>query len=164
MTAPHVTVKTPNECTASELDDFVAFVLAGGEVTPIGLQARVKDAHSLAFLRIGDCLIGVAGLKYPSENHRREVSRGANFNLSEQDFPLELGWVFILPSARGGRSYPLCSTLTAAAKGAGIFATSRAGNKPMHVVFEKVSFSRQGGEWRSGHNPDNLWLFVKHAA
>ena len=92
------------------------------------------------------------------------MSSGASVNLSEQDFPMELGWVFVLPSARGGKSYPLCAPLIEAAKGKGVFATSRAGNKPMHVTLGKLGFSRVGEQWPSGQNPDNLWLFVKNAA
>ena len=163
-TSSSTVVKSPSICTASELDDFVAFVLAGGEVNPVGLPQRVKDAQSLAFLRTGDCLIGVGGLKRPTKNHRDEVSSGAGVSLSEQDCPLELGWVFVLPSARGGKSHLLCAPLVAAAKGAGVFATSRTGNKPMHATLKKLGFSCQGVEWPSGQNPDNLWLFVKNAA
>ena len=164
MNAPPSTVKSPSICTQSELGDFVAFVLAGGEVDPVGLPERVKNAHSLAFLRAGNCLIGVAGLKLLSKNRLNEVSSGAGVNLSEQDFSLELGWVFVLPSARGGKSYPLCAPLVSAAQGAGIFATSRSGNTPMHTTLKKMGFTRQGGEWPSGQNPDNLRLFSKHAA
>jgi len=109
-------------------------------------------------------LVGVAGLKFPSENHRNEVSSGASIKLSEKFFPLELGWVFVLPSARGGKSYLLCEPLVAAATGAGVFATSRAGNKPMHSTLGKLGFVRQGDDWPSGQNQDNLWLFVKNAA
>jgi hypothetical protein len=163
MDQPPSTVKAPSLCTSSELDDFVAFVLAGGEVTPIGLPKRVEEAHSLAFLRNADCLIGVAGLKFPSINHRKEVANGAGVSLPESKFPLELGWVFVLPSARGGKSYQLCAPLIAAAEGKGIFASSRAGNKAMHTTLGKVGFARVGGHWPSGQNPDNLWLFVKHA-
>lgn len=163
MNIPPSTVKAPKTCAASELDDFVALVLAGGEVSPIGLSRRVRDAHSLAFLRSDGCLIGVAGLKFPSENHRSEVSSGAGVTLTTTTFPLELGWVFVLPNARGGKSYALCAPLIAAAQGKGIFATSRAGNKRMHATLAKLGFARTGGEWPSGQNPDNLWLFVKNA-
>lgn len=164
MIIPSCAVKSPNMCSAAELEEFVAFVLAGGEVTPIGLAERVKKAHSLAYLRKGDCLIAVGGLKFPSKHHRDEVSNGGGVILPEQAFPLELGWVFVLPSARGGKSYQLCEPLVSAAKGAGIFATSRAGNKPMHSTLRKLGFGQQGGEWPSGQNPDDLLLFVKNAA
>jgi hypothetical protein len=164
MNTPVCTAKPPNQCSPSELEEFVAFVLAGGEVASLGLAERVRKAHSLAYLKVGDCLVGVAGLKLPSEKHRNEVSSGAGINLSEELFPLELGWVFVLPSARGGKSYRLCEPLVAAANGAGVFATSRAGNKPMHSTLEKLGFIRQGGAWPSGQNPDNLWLFARNTA
>jgi len=129
-----------------------------------GLSTRVKRAHSLAFLRSGKCLIGVAGLKFPSENHRDEVSNGSGVGISERDFPLELGWIFVLPSARGGKSYALCDPLIEAAAGSGIFATSRSGNIAMHKTLKKFGFTRIGKDWPSGQNPDNLWLFTRHAA
>jgi hypothetical protein len=163
MEQPPSTITAPGVCTAAELEDFVAFVLAGGEVTAVGLPKRVREAHSLAFLRSGECLIGVAGLKFPSKSHRKEVASGAGVSLPEDALPLELGWVFVLPNARGGKSYPLCAPLVGAAKGKGIFATSRAGNKSMHATLGKLEFARAGGEWPSGQNPDNLWLFLKQA-
>jgi hypothetical protein len=139
-------------------------VLAGGEVTPLRLRDRVKKAHSLAFLRNGECMIGVAGLKFPSVNHRTEVANGSGVRLLDNEFPLELGWVFVLPSARGGKSLPLCAPLVTAANVDGIFATSRAGNKAMHSTLRKLGFARVGGQWPSGQNPESLWLFVKHGA
>lgn len=157
------TVKTPDGCTPSELEDFVSFVLAGGEVTPIGLSKRVQRAHSLAFLFSGKCLIGVAGLKRPSDNHRDEVSAGSGINL-QRLFPLELGWVFVLPSARGGKSSALCGPLLETTTNAGIFATSRSGNIAMHKTLERYGFTRVGKEWPAGQNPDNLCLFIRHAA
>jgi hypothetical protein len=157
------TVKTPDACAPPELNDFVSFVLAGGEVTPTGLLGRVQRAHSLAFLRSRECLIGVAGLKRPSDNHRNEVSVGSGVNLQTL-FPLELGWVFVLPSARGGKSSALCGPLLEATANLGIFATSRSGNIAMHKTLEKYGFARVGKEWPSGQNPDNLCLFTRHAA
>jgi hypothetical protein len=158
------TVKSPADCSTAELDDFVALVRAGNEVDSVGLLKRVKDAHLLAFLRAGECLVGVAGLKFPSKNHRIEVIAGSGAALSAESFPLELGWIFVLPNARGGKSYPLCSPLVRAAEDKGIFATSRSENGPMHTTLAKLGFSPLGGRWPSELNPDNLLrLFVKHA-
>lgn len=157
-------VKAPSACTALELSDFVALVLAGGEVTPDGLPKRVKEAHSLAFIRGGDGLIGVAGLKFPIKNHRMDVSTSAGIDLPEGDFPLELGWVFVRPNARGGKSYPLCSALVNAVAEKGIFATSRANNTAMHSTLDKLGFKRAGDQWPSKQNGGNLTLFIKNAA
>lgn len=154
-------VKAPKACASSELEQYVSLVRAGGQVEPIGLMARVQRAHSLAFLRSGDELIGVAGLKFPSGNHRREVSSGAGFALSDAEFLFELGWVFVVPVARGGKSYALCKPLVAAGADSGVFATSQIGNKAMHATLAKLGFSRVGGSWLSGREPGNLWLFVR---
>ncbi len=164
MNTELATVKVPGACTGPELDDFVALVLAGGEVTSVGLPKRVRDAHSLSFLRSNGCLIGVAGLKFPSDHHRTEIESRAGTPLASADYSLELGWVFVLPSARGGKSYALCAPLIGASEGKGIFATSRSKNTAMHVTLGKLGFSRVGGEWPSGQNPDSLWLFLKNAA
>jgi hypothetical protein len=145
-----------------EIDDFVAFVLAGGEVNAAGLKERVVAAPQLAFLRENDCLLGVGGLKHPSTNHRKEVERGSRSDLSTQSFPFELGWVFILPTARNRKlSFPLCRALVSAANAHGIFATSRTSNIGMHRTLEKLGFVRSGFEWPSRLAGENLALFIR---
>ena len=162
--APAVAGK-PASFEAVAIEDFVAFVLAGGEVTPHHLKDRVLRAENISFLREGSCLLGVAGLKIPSEHHRREVAAAAEVSLGVKEFAFELGWVFVLPSARGRRlSFPLCAPLVEAAKGKGIFATSRVTNAGMHKTLARLGFSRAGKEWPSQQNEDNLALFVRNAA
>jgi len=152
----------PSGFSQGEIDDFVAFVLAGGEVNSSGLKERVIAAPQIAFLRENDCLIGVGGLKTPSTNHRKEVERGSKSELTIDSVPFELGWVFILPTARNRKlSFPLCSALVSAANGHGIFATSRASNIGMHRTLEKLGFVRRGSEWPSRLSDDNLALFVR---
>ncbi len=161
---PKICAAEPSEFQPREIDDFVAFVLAGGEVLPDGLRGRVTRAHSIAFLREGECLLGVGGLKQPSENHRNEVANGAKTELSPKDYPFELGWVFILPSARGRKlSFPLCEPLVTAANGKGVFATSRVNKEGMHITLGKLGFVRTGAEWPSTQNDGNLALFLKRA-
>jgi len=155
----------PSEFSPSEIDDFVAFVLAGGEVTPNGLRARIAQAPQIAFLRERECLIGVGGLKLPTLHHRTEVSAASNVPIPAADFPFELGWVFILPSSRGkSLSVTLCESLVSAANGQGIFATSRVDNVGMHTTLRKLGFVRTGDEWPSKQNSDSLALFLKYAA
>ena len=164
MNSPVCTVRSPKECSPEELREFVDLVRAGGEVAYTGLADRVQKAHSLAYLKDDETLIGIAGLKFPSQNHRSEVANGAQVYLHEHALPLELGWVYVLPSERGGKSYLLCEALISNAKGAGVFATSREGNKAMHCTLGKLGFNRQGSDWPSGQNPENLWLFIKNTA
>ena len=152
----------PATFSPAEIDDFVALVLAGGEVSTRGLKERVTAAPQIAFLRENDCLLGVAGLKVPSTRHREAVERGSEVQLSAGSFPFELGWVFILPSARNRKlSHPLCLPLVSAANGCGIFATSRAGNVGMHRTLVNLGFVRSGSEWPSRMTDENLALFVR---
>lgn len=163
MKEPICIVRSPDTFVDAEIEDFLAYVRSGGEVALDGLPKRVREAHSLAFLRREDCLIGVAGLKFPEMSYRKKVEIGAGMPLPSKSFPLELGWVFVLPSAHGGKSYPLCAPLVEACGGKGIFATSRSGNDRMHSTLRKLGFARAGGEWPSGQNPEKLWLYIKHA-
>lgn len=156
-------VKAPEVCSPAELADFVSLVLAGGEVAPAGLPKRVSGAHSLAFLREGGCLIGVAGLKYPAISYRAKVEADSNVPLPADVFPIELGWAFVMPSARGGKSYQLCEPLLRGAGKHGVFATSRSGNIGMHKTLIRMGFAKEGREWESGRNTEDLWLFVRPA-
>ena len=152
----------PSAFSPGEIDDFVAFVLAGGEVNSAGLKERVLAAPQIAFLRENDCLLGVGGLKTPSTNHRKEVEQGSKSELSMQSVPFELGWIFILPTARDRKlSFPLCRALVSAANTQGVFATSRASNIGMHRTLEKLGFVRSGSEWPSQLAHENLVLFVR---
>jgi GNAT superfamily N-acetyltransferase len=161
---PKVYVGRPSTFQPAEIDEFVAFVVAGGEVAVNGLQGRVANqALAIAFLREEDCLLGVGGIKLPSANHRDEVSTCSKVKLSEQEYPFELGWVFILPSARGRKlSLPLCEALVAAATGRGVIATSHVANHGMHTTLGKLGFVRVGVEWPSTRRTGNLALFLKH--
>ena len=160
-----VTAKSPTDCGAAELHDFVSLVLQGGEVSPHGLSERVANARGLSFLRRDGSLVGVAGLKKPEDSYRHRISFSAKFDLSQESFPLELGWVFLLISARGAKlSLPLCEPLIQAAGGAGIFATSRASNSGMHATLAKLGFRRAGEGWFSKQAAQKLSLFVRDAA
>lgn len=162
--ALRVDVKSPGDCSDEEIEAFRALVASGGEVMEAGLEGRVRAGELLSFMWRGVELIGVAGLKHPSPNHRSEVAAGSSVSLKAAHFPLELGWVYVLPAHWGGRSMPLCSPLVERVGAKGIFATSRANNEPMHRTLQKLGFHRVGGEWPSGQNPANLWLFARAAA
>lgn len=166
MTAhPHTLAKSPASCSNAELADFVALALAGGEVSPHGLEGRVRSAARVAFLREGTDLLGVAGLKRPSDNHRTEVALASGISLPVAEFPFELGWVYLLPSARGRHlSLPLCQSLVEAVTGQSIFATSKTGNTAMHSTLRKLGFHSAGPPYSSSRGDYQLQVFLRHAA
>ncbi|HWT20465.1 MAG TPA: hypothetical protein VN280_16235 [Variovorax sp.] len=165
MTAPlpdAVIAKASTDCSPEELRAFVAVVREGGEVNPNGLAERVRRARLLSFARENGQLVGVAGLKFPSINHRREVEHGSGARLAADAYPFELGWVFVSPTSRGGgKSLALCTELVKREPSSGMFATSRANNVAMHRTLAKLGFLRIGAEWQSGQNPAMLWLFAR---
>ena len=155
-------IKSPQSCSEAEIEDFIAFVLAGAEVSSDGLKERVCSSEMLAFYREDTCLLGIAGLKRPSDHHRGEVSAGAKIQLPAKKFPFELGWVFVLPSARGKRISPkLCKPLVEAAKGQGIFSTSRKENEYMHKTLYRLEFSLAGQPYESIRGDYELQVFLR---
>lgn len=158
-----VVTKLPAECAASEIQDFLALVRAGGEVVEAGLERRILAAECLVFLGLGCCLSGIAALKRPSSDHREEVSAASGIDLS--DFPFELGWIFIMPYARGRRfSKDLVKAALAHVPQSGVFATSRANNIRMHQTLRGQHFVEVGKSWESARGNYKLKLFIKNPA
>src|SRR5258708_19554949 len=89
--APKVCAASPKAFRSIEIDDFVAFVLAGGEVTGQGLRSRVLQAACISYLKSDDCLLGVAGLKSPDSGYRARVAKHSKTKLLEKHFPYHLG-------------------------------------------------------------------------
>lgn len=159
-----VTIKKPSECSTAELQDFVAFVLAGGEVTAVGLDVRVKEAEALVFLVQDGCLKGIAAVKNPDQNYKNKVFRKARASVQANEFPFELGWVFVLPSSRGvGFSHKLVKAAIDVTSGRGVFATSRSDNVPMQKVLKAHGLSCHGKEYVSSRGNHKLILFVSNA-
>ncbi len=156
--------REPSNCDANEIGDFKAFVLAGGEVTPKGIEDRIRSAFRLVFLSVGCCLRGIAALKRPLQSYRKEISAKSGVPLLEGEYPFELGWVFVMPSARGRRfSLDLTRAAVAAAGSFGVFATSRTDNVAMHATLAKCGFLPAGVHYASDRGNHQLQVFVRHA-
>jgi predicted GNAT family N-acyltransferase len=157
--------RDPKDCDAKQIGDFIALVLAGGEVTPKGLEDRVRSAARLFFLDVGCCLCGIAALKRPEQNYRKHVSTKSTVSLSEKDYPFELGWVFVMPSARGRKfSGDLTRAALAVAGDKSVFATSRIDNSSMHASLVKCGFVSVGVPYGSDRGDYQLQVFVRRAA
>lgn len=157
-------VKAPSDCSAAELREFAAFVVAGGEVVAEGLIGRIESAHALIFLQEASCLVGIAALKNPNLIYRASVFDKAGVIQNHNQYPLELGWIFILPSARGkGYSKLLLQAAVAHAGGVNIFATSRTDNPHMHASLLRASFVKHGNNYASKRGTHHLSLFLRNA-
>jgi len=156
------TVKTPSKCSSVEREDFATLVLAGGEVAAELLVERIEAAHALLFLREISCLVGIAALKNPNANYRASVFEKAGVTQSHEEYPLELGWVFVLPIARGkGYSKTLVKAAVEHAGSTKIFATSRSDNVYMHSPLLETSFIKYGNDYASQRGAHHLSLFLR---
>lgn len=157
--------KKPRCFTEVELQDFIAMVRAGGKVGGAVLEKNVRNAECLVFLRQGSCLSGVAALKNPLLSYRKTIKSKSGIAVKASEVPFELGYVFVLPSARGqGFSVELTRAALSAAGGKGVFATSCTNNEAMHKTLWKFGFVEAGSPYRSGRGGHRLQLFVRHAA
>ncbi len=160
-----LTVKNPLACSNLEIGAFIAFVRAGGEVSAQGLNERIRGAAALAFAHIDGVLAGVAALKNPLASYLRRVSSSSGVSLPVAQFPYELGWVYVLPDARGkGLSLLLAQSALSAAGEAGVFSTSRTDNQPMHKSLAKLKFVPSGNTYTSGRGKHSLQLFIRRSA
>ncbi|MER2020863.1 MAG: hypothetical protein ABS932_01645 [Stenotrophomonas sp.] len=154
--------KTPSNCSAREVRDFVDLVEQGGEVAVRGLKQRVMGAANLAFLHFGGRLAGVAALKHPNAEYRARVASSSGIALLQDCYPYELGWVFIATEARGnGYARLLSQAALSLTDGSGVFATSRTDNAPMHRALANLGFVSSGSAYLSLHAGHHLQLFTR---
>jgi len=162
---PELIVKFPGDCSNDEIEAFVALVREGGEVSMQGLPERVCRSIALVFARVDSFMIGVAALKRPQLSYRRRVSTGSGAQLPTEEFPYELGWVYVAPESRGkGLSLSLSQAALSKSEGAGVFATSRTDNIAMHRSLAKLGFVSVGNPFASERGKHSLQVLVRHVA
>jgi GNAT superfamily N-acetyltransferase len=164
-TSPRLRVAAPAEFAESELREFEALVVEGGEVVADRLAARIRRASALLLMDDGFGLLNaIAALKHPADSYRAKLGRLTHVTLHSSEYPMELGWVFVSPGARGrGYSKMLVEAALARVQQAGLFATSRTDNKRMHAVLLGSGFTARA-EYESGRTRQRLTLFTKDAA
>lgn len=161
-----IIVKKPTDCSFTELKAFKQLILLGNEVEGTGLDRRIKAAGCLAFQYTdNNKLIGICALKQPTAAYRNKVFKRAESPNSAGDFPIELGWLFILKDYRGkGLSRPLAEETLKCADKNNVFATTRVDNCPMCRTNSRLGFKRCGNPYRTTRDGHSyfLSLFVRH--
>ena len=157
--------KTPRDCTEDERSEFERLLRQGEEVITNKLQERIKRAACLVFLRDDtDKLIGVGALKNPKPKYATKQFRLAKSSERIDDYPYELGWIYIDPAHRGrGLSFAIASKALESANGKGVFATARVGNNAMRKTNNKLGFKCAGNPYGTARNNRSydLTLFVR---
>ncbi|MCD9092174.1 MULTISPECIES: GNAT family N-acetyltransferase [Pseudomonas] len=159
-----IDLKSPCECSDYEIDDFMRLVTEGCEVAVGGLRKRVMAAKHLVFLRTDGQLVGVAAMKNPHDGYRLRVANASGVPLVKQEFPYELGWVFVVPAARGnGYAHALAKAAVTHVNKNGIIATSRTDNLAMHRILIHLEFTPSGSTYCSTLDNYKLQLFLRES-
>lgn len=158
-------LKIPSGCRAQELEVFQERTELGGEVDDGGLAYRIVHAEKLAFLSVDGNLVGTAGLKNPEQTYRLKVSRKSDFELPVQQFPYELGWIYVVPEAEGrGYAKAMAGVLLHSIKGHGVFATTRTNNGAMnHLLPSTFKFVASGNLYKARDKVHDLRLYTRAA-
>jgi hypothetical protein len=91
------------------------------------IENRVRRAHLLIIARWAKTIAGVAALKSPELTYRKRLRENVGVDVSEQEYPSELGYVAVSEANRGRRlSSHMMAELVSLPIGAdGVFATTK---------------------------------------
>lgn len=157
--------RRPAECSPEEIESFARLLRRTFGAAPGDRARRIGRARCLVFLREGEGLVGIAGLKVPTASHRRGVFVKAGVPLSGPAPPYELGWVVVDERQRGRRhSRLLVESALQAAGEAEVFATSHTENLAMHATLRRCGFTAVGDPYFSRRHERRLVLFVRARA
>lgn len=163
-----VVSKTPAECSDEELKQFADVLSEGGQVTPNGLLSRIKLAKVLGFAYLIESneLVGVSALKVPLESYWKNVETGAGVPLPADEFPYEVGWLYVKPEYRGARGGQMLRYLLVQPVlgiRAGAFATIRHDNAMPQRIISRYGFEHAGHVWTSEKTGNAIDLFTRSA-
>jgi len=143
-----IVAAAPDGFSQDERDLFNTLVKQAGEVGGDGLVTNIPNSKALVFGRIAGEVFGVAALKRPQASYRERIGRMARVDIGPAHYPYELGYVFLLPEARGKKlSHGLVAAALAHAEGAAVFATTRTDNAAMLSALAKAGFKQVGQDY-----------------
>lgn len=153
----------PSRMSTQEIDSFVAFVNAAGEINPATMQALVERALALTTLHHDDNLIGTAAIKKPFAQHHRNEFEKAKVGALAASYPFELGWI-VVDSAyrRQGHGRALVGHAIAQHYDRAIYATTK--SDTIRAMLPEFGFKPVGERYPSEREPTVLLsLHVREA-
>ncbi len=162
MCLPIVKVLSPLDISEKDLLVFEEMVLKSGEVNPQTLPDLIQNAYALAFIWMDGALIGVGGVKRPSNSYRADVFLKAKVAFDPSQFEFELGWIYIEEAGRDKKIASLIvEKLVLALDGANAYATSSVVNYKMHASLRRFGFELVGTPYASSQNASDIILFLR---
>jgi hypothetical protein len=158
-----VEIKKPGDCTDNELHEFALLVKKGGEVAD-GVEARLKRADVLGFIRYEKTIVGVGALKKPAFAYRNGIFQKAQATANPSDFTREIGWLFVEQEHRGKQTRELITTLLNAARSKLVYATTRKANEKLQRILKHHHFLQNGVAYPSTQNPSEEIILLTQSS
>ncbi|EKM28840.1 hypothetical protein VCHENC02_5298, partial [Vibrio harveyi] len=70
-------IKSPADCTESEIDTFVRMTEEGGQVSTYQLRNKILRAQKLVFIYNNENCVAIAALKTPADSYKTKVFSAA---------------------------------------------------------------------------------------
>lgn len=142
----------PSAMSAEEVEDYMAFVIAGGEINSATMPALVSQAISLITIHQHGKLIGTAAIKVPFAVHQNNEFKKAKVADLAPFYAYELGWV-VVDSAfrRKGHGRALIGHAVDQISGRSIYATTK--SDAMRALLPDFGFVLLGDEYPSQLDP-----------
>lgn len=147
-------VKTFEECTPTELEEFFKLV----KMSNLHMNVDRSLAKHLGFLKNDNELLGIGAIKKPKNSYVCKISEETRFFEMPK---IEFGYLLIKSSyRRQGLAKKLMDSLLSIPRTGGIFATTHKDNVVMVKLLEKYGFNKEGRDFLSRYGRHKLCLFV----
>lgn len=159
-------IRSPRDCSASEIEAFVALVREGRAVSEGDARYGATHAFRLAFvLHTDGTAIAVGALKQPELTYRNHVFMEAGAMIPASAFQIELGYIAVAAAFRKqGLSHSIVHALLPHSVHENIFATTRADKEAMQHTLPAAGFVQEGRPYPSQGGNYNLLLYVRLAS
>jgi predicted GNAT family N-acyltransferase len=149
-------IKSPNECSAPELDTFEQMASKGGQVSLFGLRSRVEQAEKLIFIWEGEVCVAIAGLKNPVQAYKSKVFEASGMADKIGEYKFEIGYIYANVKGVGNQ---LMQRILDASGDSTVFATTQDTNTIMQYLLPKFGFSKLGNSYLNDKKEYYLGLF-----
>jgi predicted GNAT family N-acyltransferase len=141
----------PDNCNEDQLKMFYDIVVEGKQVNPNGLLNRIKDADYLSFCELNNEIVGVASIKNPDKNYKKDIFKKANVEKFADNFDYEIGYAVTKEThRRKGISEQLIKSLMDKSTSKSFYATTK--NDSMRHLLEKIGFAKLGDNYTNDNN------------
>jgi hypothetical protein len=156
--------RPPSQIPTDQLHDIVQLISDGGEVDNKTLWDKINNAIMIGYAIANDLIVGTGALKKPHDSSNDNAFVKAGTDVKYEDYPYELGYVFVKEGHRGAFiASRICTTLCKMYSHANIYSTLRSDNRVARLLIERSGFTQSGTSFMSRNGKDMLMLYIRNA-